>query len=170
MPSIEGRPHTEGSGLSPPRSTDERSQPLLRVPRDRTPADLVLEDGERSYVQLFVAPGERIECLLEARHTFLPVLHEGTTRFVARAAIACLSVHVLHAPAGDELPHERQRVTVRLRGGTVVRGELRWTAPSHSRRTLDHVNDGGAALAVYDDPYVHVVAKSAVLTIDEVTC
>jgi hypothetical protein len=147
---------------------DDRSQPLLRVPRDKTPAELILDDGERCYALLFVPPGDRISRVIDEPNAFVPVIVSSVTRLLARKAIACMTVHVLHAAVDEDMPEEKQRVAIRLRGGITVRGELRWIAPPDRRRTLDHLNDASSHLVVHEGDYVHYIAKSTVLGLEEV--
>lgn len=147
---------------------DERSQPLMRVPRDKTPGELIMDDGERAYVLFFVAHGDTLARVFEDDSRFVPVAIGSTVRMVARAAIACMTAHVVHAGIPDgELSQERQRVLARVRGGTVVRGELRWVAPYGHRRTLDHLNDASSHIVIHDDDYIHFVAKAALLGVEE---
>jgi hypothetical protein len=146
---------------------DDRSQPILRVPRDKTPAELVLDDGERSYVLLYIAPGDQISQVFDDASAFMPVTNGAGTRFVPRKAVACVTAHESRAPLDHDLPQERQKVIVRLRGGTTVRGELRWTAPYDRCRTQDHLNDASLYFLVFESDYVHFIAKSAVLSVEE---
>jgi hypothetical protein len=154
--------------MGEPLRRDERSQPLLRVPRDKTPGELVLDDGERAYVQFFIPLGNTLAGIYEDRYGFLPVAIDGNVRMVARSAIACMTAHVMHAGGADpDVALERQRVIARLRGGTVIRGELRWVAPPGYRRTLDHLNDAAVHIVIHDGDFVHFIAKSAVLSVEE---
>ena len=140
----------------------------MRVPRDKTPGELILDDGERVYVLFFVPPGDTLAGVFEDNGRFMPVAIGSTVRMVARAAIACMTAHVVHVGGPQvDLPEERQRVIARLRGGTVVRGELRWVAPYGHRRTLDHLNDSSAHLVIHDGDYIHFVSKTAVLSVEE---
>lgn len=147
---------------------DDRSQPLLRVPRDKTPAELVLDDGERCYALMFVPPGDRISQVIEDTNAFVPVVVSSQTRLIARTAIACMTVHVMHANIDTDMPVERQKAVIRMRGGITVRGELCWVAPAERRRTLDHLNDALAFLVVHEGDYVHYIAKTAVIGVEEV--
>jgi hypothetical protein len=146
---------------------DERSQPLLRVPRDKTPAELTLDDGERTYVLLYIAPGDRISRLFVDSTPFVPTTNGAGTRFVARAAIACITVHETRGGDDTELWAEWQRTTVKLRSGTTIVGELRWTGPLGRRRTQDHLNDSQPYIRLFDGDYVHYIAKSAVVALEE---
>lgn len=148
---------------------DERSQPIMRVPRDKTPGELILDDGERAYVLFFVPQGDTLSRVFEDSNPFVPVAIGKTARMIARAAIACMTAHVMHASVPDtDLPLEKQHAIIRLRGGTIIRGELRWVAAYGHRRTLDHLNDSTTHMVAYDGEYVHFIAKSAVVGVEEV--
>ena len=140
----------------------------MRVPRDKTPGELLLDDGQRDFVLFFVPQGEKVARVMEDAGAFVPVAVGSVTRLVARASIACITAHCIHAGIADsELPEERQAAIIRLHGGLVVRGELRWIAGYGGRRTLDHLNDESRYLVVHDGDYVHFIAKSSVLSVEE---
>jgi hypothetical protein len=115
---------------------------------------------------LFVPPGDPISHLLDDSDPFMPVSYSTGTRLVARAAIACIAVREV-LWVSDDLPLERQQAIVRLRGGGDVKGELRWTAPPGRRRTLDHLNDGAAYLALHDGDLTTYVAKVHITSVEE---
>jgi hypothetical protein len=127
-----------------------------------------MHDGERAQVFLFVAPGASLSRWIDETARFLPMGFAGGTRLVARDAIAAFSVHVLHAPAEDELPGERQLAIVRLRSGASIKGELRWVAPEGQRRTLDFMNDDAAYVVVHDTEHIIYVAKAHIASVEEV--
>jgi len=144
------------SGLSP----DKRSQQLLRLPRDQTPVMITLEDGEHAHAMLFLTPGSSMIRFLEEAAPFVPVSYTSGLRLVARSSIACVTVLATDAPPDDpELPLERQRVRIRLRGGRTVEGELRWIAPAGRRRTADCLNDPLTHVVVHDGAHVSFIAK-----------
>ena len=116
----------------------------------------------------FVPAGDTLTRVFEDPNAFMPVAIGKIVRMIPRAAIACISAHVMHASAPDaDYPQEKQSATVRLRGGNVVRGELRWIAPYGHRRTLDHLNDSSTHMVAYDGDYIHFIAKAAVLSVEE---
>jgi hypothetical protein len=153
-------------------TNQDRSQPLLRIPREQTPVTIVLDGGERTSATLFVPPGSSVLRMLTDGAPFIPVAFTGAfgggTRLIARATIACISVHVLHAHVEEhEALGERQKVTVQLRGGQSVKGELRWLPEAMSRRVLDHLNDQTAYLVIHEGEYINFVAKSHVASVGE---
>jgi hypothetical protein len=148
---------------------NDRSQPLLRIPRNQTPVTITLEGGERASAMLFVQPGTSVKRLLADSTPFVPVAFTEGTRLVARASIVCITVHVLHAHVEDhEELCERQKSLVRLRGGQLMRGELRWMPESENRRTLDHLNDQSSHLTVHDGDHVSYIAKSHVASVEDI--
>jgi hypothetical protein len=148
-------------------SMEQRSQPLLRLPKNQTPALVTLHDGERAQVFLFVAPGDKLAYFVNEQTRFVPMGFAGGTRLIARDAIAAISVHVLHAPNEEELPGERQMANVKLRSGTVIKGELRWVAPEGQRRTLDFMNDHSQYIVVHDTEHIIYVAKAHIASVEE---
>lgn len=146
----------------------KRSQAMLRLPRDQTPAVITTQDGERADVYLFVPPGENVAQVLDDPEPFVAVIYSAGVRLVARSTIACITVRETHAVADDgDLPLERQKATIRLRGGGSVQGELRWTAPPGRRRTLDHLNEPTTHLVVHGDGEASYVAKAHVASVSE---
>lgn len=150
-----------------PNTTKDRSQPLLRVPRDQTPVVLVLDDGQRANAFLFVPPGTSILHTLENSGPFIPVSYSDGTKLVARASIACINVY---GRDENELPGEQQRVLVRLRSGQLIKGELRWIAHSGYRRVLDHLNDNSTHVVLHDGEHINYIAKSHIVAVEELSC
>ena len=54
-------------------STEQRSQPLLRLPKNQTPAMITMHDGERAQVFLFVAPGDKLTHYVSDASRFSPL-------------------------------------------------------------------------------------------------
>lgn len=152
-----------------------RSQAILCLPVENVNADLVLHDGERATVMLFVAGGEDLTALFSGR-PFVPVVRGGRVVLVARDAIACIGVPARCAAAAgadagaDGLPYERQRVVVKLRSGGLVDGEVRWAPPPGvaRRRTTDGLNLAAPYFAVHAGATTYLVAKAHVATVTEV--
>lgn len=147
---------------------DDRSQPILRVPIAPMPAIVMLHDGTRINVRLFVTPGEDFTSVIEGDSAFVPLGLATGTRLVARDTIACITVHVVQVEhAYRDVQPERQRVSVRLRSGDKLKGELRWVAPADRRRTLDHLNDASNYIVLWDDEYVNYIVKQHVAYVEE---
>jgi hypothetical protein len=150
-------------------TNQDRSQPLLRIPRNQTPITLMLEDGERANAMLFVPPGTPVMRMLADAGAFIPVAFSNGTRLIARDSIACITVHDIHAHVEEfEMLGERQSSAVRLRNGQVIKGELRWFAVSDNRRTLDHLNDQSTHLSMHDGDSVSYIAKRHVTSVEEI--
>jgi hypothetical protein len=148
-----------------------RSQVILRLPVDSVTATLILHDGERSDVLLFIAAGEDITRLVSPGDPFVPMIKHARFCLVARTAIAAIGVTDPPTPDPelDGLPVERQRARVQLRSGTAIEGELRWTAPEGERRTADYVNDSPAFFVIHaaDGHTTYYIAKAQVATLEE---
>lgn len=145
-----------------------RSQVILRLPVDNLPATLTLHDGERSEVLLFIPPGEAITALVSPGDPFVPMIKSARFCLVARDAIAAIGVAAEPEVADDTaLPVERQHAQLRLRSGTLLEGELRWTAPEGERRTADYVNDGQAFIVLHAGATSYYVRKAAIATVEE---
>ena len=150
-------------------TSNDRSQPLFRIPRNQTPVTITLEDGDRASAMLFVAPGASVTRWLADAPAFVPVAFTSGTRLIARASIVSITVHILHAHVEEyEQLCERQKTLVRLRGGQMLKGELRWLPESENRRTLDHLNDQSSFIALHEADHVSYIAKAHVASVEEV--
>jgi hypothetical protein len=148
-----------------------RSQAILRLPVDSVLATLTLHDGERSDVLLFLPPGETITSLVSPGDPFLPMIRNARFCLVARDAVAALGVVTGPAVPDDAaLPTEHQRARIRLRSGTVLDGELRWTATEGERRTADCVNDAAPFLVLHaiETQTTYYIPKAQVALVEEV--
>ena len=151
--------------------TKDRSQPLLRVPRDQTPVTLILDDGERANAFLFVSPGTPVARAIAEAGPFVPVSYTDGTKLVARDSMACIIVSTMYArEEQDDLPTELQPVVIRLRSGHVVKGALRWTPYAGHRRVLDHLNDDATHIVLQDNGYLSFVRKTHIMTVEELPC
>jgi hypothetical protein len=145
-----------------------RSQAMLRLPVDQLSATMILHDGSRSEIVLFVPCGETVQQLVTQGDAFLPVIRERSVSLVARAAIACVTVAVVTPmPRDTDVPSEHQVAVVHLRSGQTVRGELRWGAAVGRQRTADFLNDPTPYIEVHGDGVVHLVVKAHIAMVDE---
>lgn len=147
-----------------------RSQAILRMPIDSVCAQMILHDGERSEVMLFVPPSEDIGRMLGENRPFMPVVRNGRVCMVARGAVACLGIPARVAPAApseDDLPMQLQKVTVKLRSGTALDGELRWIMPLDRQKTIEHLNGDSPCFEMHADDTVWHVVKGHVATVTE---
>ncbi|MBX3160187.1 MAG: hypothetical protein KF773_29745 [Deltaproteobacteria bacterium] len=146
-----------------------RSQVILRMPVDNLVATLILHDGERAEVMLFLPGGEDLARLLDGTAQFIPMVRDGRVCLFARAAIACLEVPARPPAADDDgLPVEKQRAIVKLRSGGTVEGELRWTPMTANARTTDHLNLEAPYFEVHREERTAYVMKAHVASVTEV--
>jgi len=140
----------------------------MTLPVDHVTATLILHDGDRSEVVIFVSPDEEIAHVLGAREPFLPLVRSGRTALVARGAIAALGLPdvVVISNEGD-LPVETQKAMVRLRSGYVIEGELRWTGACGSHRTADHLNSAEPYIKLYAGNTTYYVVKHHIAVVEE---
>ena len=156
----------EGLVMSRLPSPDRpRSQQIMRLPVDTVAASIILDDGERFDAMLFLPPGDTVVRLFVDGDAFLPVAFRDRIRLVARAAISALTVAA--EPHDNDLPHEQQKATVRMRSGAMVEGELRWVGPHGRRRTVDFLNEDEAHIVVHGPGVTTYVRKAHVAWVEE---
>jgi hypothetical protein len=146
---------------------ERRSQAILHVPVDHLPAQMILHDGTKSDVVLFVPAGETVKSVFLG-DAFLPVIRNRNVCLVARSAIAALTVP--DAPASEldsVIPGERQRVVVQFKSGATLEGEMRWVPPAGHQRTADHLNEAAIHFQMHADGFTHYVMKSHVALVQE---
>ncbi len=145
--------------------------PELRVPVSRLDARLITDDGETHQVTLFIPPGEDVGHLLSAREPFLPVSEEGRIRLVARSTIAAVAARRQGSEAPpadqDELLTSDRALVVRLRGGAVLTGTLRYSAVPGQTRTADLLNEPSPIFTLEVEGAHYRIAKAHVASVDE---
>lgn len=140
----------------------------MRLPVDHVTASLILHDGDRAEVVIFISPDEDIARVLADRKPFLPMIRSGKLVLVARAAIAALGLpSVTVIPQHDDLPLVTQAATVRLRSGQLIEGELRWIGPATAERTADHLNSDEPYLKVHAATTTYHVVKHHIALVEE---
>jgi len=147
-----------------------RSQAITRLPVNSVLAKLVLHNGERSDVVLFIPPGEDITRVVSPGPLFVPMIRNAQFCLVARDVIAALAVVVgIEAPDDEALPIVHQRARIGLRSGTALEGELRWISLDGHKRTSDHVNDAGSFLVLHatETRTRYYVVKAQIATLEE---
>ena len=146
-----------------------RSQMILRMPVENVNAVVVLHDGERSEVMLFIAGGEDVTRVVAEGKPFVPMVRGGRVCLIARAAIACLVVPSRLAGLSDpELPTVQQKASIKLRSGVVVEGLLEWVNETGRRRTTDYLNTETPYLIVRAGDTTHFVVKAHIAVVTEI--
>lgn len=144
-----------------------RSQVILRMPVDNVVATMIGHDGAKADVMLFIPPTEDIGHVLGHGAAFLPMVKGGKMCIVARATIACFGVPQLPViPREDDLPVEKQAVTITLHSGATVEGELYLTAFG-VQRTTDLMNEAEPIFRVHGNGMTYLVAKAHVVQLEE---
>jgi hypothetical protein len=151
-----------------------RSQAIQPLPVDSTLAKLVLHNGERSDVLLFIQPGEDITRLVSPGAPFVPMVRNAQFCMVARDAIAALGLVTGDGPSeadrdGLGLPMVHRRTRISLRSGAVLEGELQWIPIDDHKRIADHVNEPASFLVVHATEIrtIYYVAKAQIAVVEE---
>jgi hypothetical protein len=144
----------------------------FKLPVERLPVVLLLADGSRHEVQLFIPSGQPADALLESRQAFLPAADvSGRLRLFQRGALAGLRIGAAAGPRGAEDPEapppRRRAVVVMLRCGARIPGELRYLAARESSRTTDYLNGPSVSFELHADDGVYQIAKRHVAYVEE---
>ncbi|MFN0245873.1 MAG: hypothetical protein ACKV2T_03125 [Kofleriaceae bacterium] len=144
-----------------------RSQVILRMPVDNVVAQMIAHDGTKADVMLFIPPTEDIGQVLGHGAGFLPMVKGGKMCIVARDTIACFGVPAIPViPHEDDLPVEKQAVTVTMRSGATIEGELFLTGFG-TERTTDFMNEAEVVFRVHGTATTFYVSKSHVAQVEE---
>lgn len=146
------------------------------------PVRVALEGEPASEAALFVPDVPRsaraqlledVADVLEEERDFLPVLFGGRHALVNRASIAYVAVARRPPGADDEVSDvhalfdHRCPVTIRLHGGTSLRGTLLFSSPADRARLVDFMNRGPRFIQVWTGDELILVQRSAIRTLIE---
>lgn len=144
----------------------------LAVPVLRIPVMLLLDDGSRRGVTIFLSSGRTLEDFVESQEMFVPAQDGERIRLYARKSIACISVSLgdverVSTEMDAGMAFRKRHVEITTAAGSTIRGELRYI-PSHEFvRTIDYLNEAEATVAVFGNDAVHYVVKAHVRSVDE---
>jgi hypothetical protein len=128
---------------------------------------MIGHDGTKADVMLFIPPTEDIGHMLGHGAAFLPMVKGGRMAIVARDTIACFGVPELPMiPREDDLPVEKQAVTVTLRSGAKVEGEV-YLSAFGLQRTTDFLNEAEPIFRVHGTATTFFIAKAHVAQVEE---
>ncbi|MDX1643878.1 MAG: hypothetical protein R3244_05910 [Thermoanaerobaculia bacterium] len=146
----------------------------FRIPRREVEARILLEGGEEVAGRLF-APrhgphGERgtiEDRLSDAREPFLPLVREGDTLFVSADWILSVTLPAedAHLAEGDDA--HTFELTLRLAGGSEIRGTVGISLPPEESRPLDFLNAAPRFIAVRSESAVVLVNRAFVVSASE---
>ncbi|MBA3503654.1 MAG: hypothetical protein M4D80_22150 [Myxococcota bacterium] len=135
------------------------------MPVDYVDATLILHDGDRSEVIFLLPPGEDLARVITEGDAFISVMRNAKICIIASDAIAALGV----APKVDNedaLPTHKQRVTVKLRSGMMLEGELR-TVVDGKHLTADHLNGDARTVELRAQDKTYFIVKTHVAYVQE---
>lgn len=152
---------------------------LLRVPKLRFPAEIVLPGSAPLPFQLYLAEcaarhsgAERPSDLLNGDESFLPAADEhGEIQFLHRDTLMVVTVEAaLEADADPGIcaalassEANSMRVLVTLDDGSSLRGTIRFLMPEGRRRLQDFLNLPERFLRLEDGSLIHLVNKRRVV-------
>jgi hypothetical protein len=85
---------------------------------------------------------------------------------VARDAIAAIGMPP-KVEDEDALPTDKQKVTVKMKSGMMLDGELRWTIVDGKQRTADHLNSDARTIELRAQDKSYFIVKSHVAYVQE---
>ena len=152
----------------------------LRISKKAVAVDLTLAGGRPRRVQIFLAEQRANEFrrqdvldLLENVHAFLPVrdARSADREIINKDALLWIGVPLSpfgsEPEAAEELFEFRRPVRVELLGTSPLDGELLYSAPSESTRTVDYLNAPGRFLRLWAKDRLYLINKTFVLRILE---
>jgi hypothetical protein len=152
----------------------------LRIRKQAVAVELALAGSPPRTVEVFLAEHRANEFrrqdvldLLENVQAFLPVNDPGSSEREIINKDALLWIGVPLTPFGSEpdAPEElfefRRPVRVELLGTSALDGELLYTAPQESARTMDYLNETGRFLRLWAKDRLYLINKTFVLRIVE---
>jgi len=164
-------------------STDD-----LRIPKLPVTVELdVAGEGTRR-VEVFVAEHragsptrQRVLDLLESEPLFIPVVDNGGHRLFNKATLVSVSIPLVKGALPIEEDRDgdlgssnqgtlydvRRPVTIELRGGAVLNGDLLYSPPPDQTRVVDYLNRGGRFLRLWCGDRVVLVNKTWLICVTE---
>jgi hypothetical protein len=144
----------------------------LRVPKRRTPVEVILPGGAVRQVVVFLsefashhAGAERLSDLLNGTDDFVPALELEGDRltFLNRAGIAAARVapeveEDANAADGATIPTEHE-VEITLVDGTVLKGLVTYVLPPDRSRLNDYLNESPPFFKLLEGKHLSLVNK-----------
>jgi hypothetical protein len=149
---------------------------LFQVPQRRIRVRLRLSDGRELDGTLFVpesgpggGPGRLIDRLNDAAEWFLPLLGADGQQVIAKRSLVTILCEAGDEPAaaGDVAADHACQVRLRLAGGAVIGGWLRYGAPPERSRVLDYLNTAPSFLRIEAETGLTYVARAAIVSVEE---
>ncbi len=157
-----------------------RTTELLRVRKQKVLVDLALPGAGPRAVEIFLPEygdspyrPQHVLDLLEQTQGFLPARDRasGSWELFNRDALLWVRVPRGHLgedePGQDELFEFEQRVRVDLDEGEPLEGELLYSAAGEKTRVVDHLNQEGRFVSLWQGEYLYLINKAFVLRVVE---
>ncbi|MDI2099046.1 hypothetical protein [Ruicaihuangia caeni] len=149
----------------------------LRVPKRRTPVELVLADGTHRNVLVFLAESaarhsgpERLSDLLDGESEFIPAVDASTD---AVFFLSCQSVAVARVDSsveGDDVGQHtvstEHEVELTLVGGVKLRGLVAYVMPPDRSRLTDYLNSESRFIKLIEQDAVALINKQQVALVE----
>ena len=157
-----------------------RTTELLRIRKQTVLVDLAQPGAVPRAVEIFLPDygdqpyrRQHVVDLFEQTRGFLPARDRatGSWELFNREAVLWVRVPRGHMgedePGQDELFEFEQRVRVDLDEGEPLEGELLYSAEGEKTRVVDHLNQDGRFLTLWQGDYLYLIQKSFVLRVVE---
>ncbi len=148
----------------------------LRVPKRRTPVELVLADGTPRKVLVFLAEfaarhsgAERLSDLLDGESEFIPAVEASTNAVFFLHSTSVAVARVASSVEGDDGQHTsptKHEVEITLIGGARLRGHVAYVMPPDRSRLTDYLNSEPRFIKLIEQEGVALVNKQHVTLIE----
>jgi hypothetical protein len=139
----------------------------LRVPKKAVAVELTLVDRGAARIELFVAEAQGVAPLLEGDFEFLPGHDVDEDTWVVLRRSSVLWVRLTPEPESLELFDHAQDVRIDLAGGSSLDGSLLYTAAPERARVVDHLNEPGRFLELWQEERLCLVNKAYIVKLRE---
>lgn len=146
----------------------------LRVPKNAVTVELALEGRAPRPVEMYLGlqrphdfHAEDVSDLFDGPAAFLPARDVGEGEVVVVRKDAVVWVAFPASPEADELYDERHDVSVELRGGARLDGELLYSPPEGHGRVVDHLNQTGRFVRLWAGERLYLVNAAYIVRVVE---
>ena len=139
----------------------------MTSPKNAVRVELALADRAPAEVELFVAEHQALIRLLEGDLEFLPAHDVRADAWIVLRRSSVLWARLPPDPDDLELYDHWQDVRIELAGGSGLDGSLLYTAPPERARVVDHLNEPGRFLELWQEERRCLVNKAFIVELRE---